>query len=269
MSETSGSGFAPFVPGFEFLQSLTSQASAGGLQGAGSGTPQLPNLGHWVAPTFQIEDLEKRIAELKAVQFWLDQNAKALAATIQALEVQKMTLATLKSMNVSLGEVTRSFQMKDADTESSNPEPTPSKGFAGLEIPPRTYGANAPITSPTDVEAPTAAGPDPHKAPTHATTAASPAGGVVDPLQWWGALTQQFQHIAATALQEASTPGKQGAPFRGGADTSSVGAAPSNAKGATSTARARAPKTTAAKTATPKASALKASAPKKSATPRR
>ena len=80
MSETSGSGFAPFVPGFEFLQSLTSQASAGGLQGTGSGTPQLPNLGHWVAPTFQVEDLEKRIAELKAVQFWLDQNAKALAA---------------------------------------------------------------------------------------------------------------------------------------------------------------------------------------------
>jgi hypothetical protein len=23
-------------------------------------------------------------------------------------------------------------------------------------------------------------------------------------MQWWGALTQQFQHIAATALQEAS-----------------------------------------------------------------
>jgi hypothetical protein len=30
------------------------------------------------------------------------------------------------------------------------------------------------------------------------------AGGVVDPLQWWGALTQQFQQIAASALQDAS-----------------------------------------------------------------
>ena len=45
------------------------------------------------------EDLDKRIGELKTVQFWLEQNTRALAATIQALEVQKMTLATLKSMN--------------------------------------------------------------------------------------------------------------------------------------------------------------------------
>jgi hypothetical protein len=255
MSETSGSGFAPFVPGFEFLQSLASQTSGGGLQGAGSGVPQLPNLGHWVAPTFQVEDLEKRIEELKAVQFWLDQNAKALAATIQALEVQKMTLATLKSMNVSLGEVTRSFQMKDADTGSSNPEPTPSKGFAGLEIPPRTYGANAPATSPTDAEAPARTEPDPRKATAQSPTAASPAGGVVDPLQWWGALTQQFQRIAATAMQEASTQGQQGAPHPPNADTPSSGVSPATATSANSAARARAPKAT-----TPKSGASKKSA---------
>jgi hypothetical protein len=28
------------------------------------------------------------------------------------------------------------------------------------------------------------------------------ANGIVDPLQWWGALTQQFQQIAATAMKE-------------------------------------------------------------------
>lgn len=27
---------------------------------------------------------------------------------------------------------------------------------------------------------------------------------MVDPLQWWGALTQQFQQIASSALQDAS-----------------------------------------------------------------
>jgi hypothetical protein len=30
-----------------------------------------------------------------------------------------------------------------------------------------------------------------------------PASGVVDPLQWWGALTQQFQQIAAGAMKDA------------------------------------------------------------------
>ncbi|MEY2684210.1 MAG: hypothetical protein RJA09_1354, partial [Pseudomonadota bacterium] len=77
--------FGKYVPGFEFLQNLAKQAT--GATGAA-----LP--GHWVAPTFSVEDLDKRIQELKTVHFWLDQNAKALSATIQALEVQRMTLAT-------------------------------------------------------------------------------------------------------------------------------------------------------------------------------
>lgn len=38
-------------------------------------------------------------------------------------------------------------------------------------------------------------------------TVEAPAS-VVDPMQWWGALTQQFQQIASTALTEAA---KQGA----------------------------------------------------------
>lgn len=79
-------GFGPFVPGFDFLQKLA--------QGGNT------SMASWVAPTMDAEALDKRITELKAVQFWLDQNAAALKATIQALEVQKMTLATLKSMNV-------------------------------------------------------------------------------------------------------------------------------------------------------------------------
>jgi hypothetical protein len=63
-----------------------------------------------------VEELDKRIEELKAVQFWLDQNAMALKATIQALEVQKMTLATLKGMNFNMGDVANAFKLKAADT---------------------------------------------------------------------------------------------------------------------------------------------------------
>ena len=51
---------------------------------------QIPNLANWVAPTLNLEELEKRVAELKAVHYWLDQNSKALGATIQALEVQRI-----------------------------------------------------------------------------------------------------------------------------------------------------------------------------------
>ncbi|ODT29490.1 MAG: hypothetical protein ABS53_13675 [Hydrogenophaga sp. SCN 70-13] len=186
MSDASASGFGKFVPGFDFLQNLATQAAGGIAQGIGQNIPQLPNLSHWVAPTFNVEELEKRIEELKAVHYWLDQNAKALGATIQALEVQKMTLSTLKSMNFSMGDVANALKLKTAEVAAkANP-------FPGLEVPPRTYGTAAKKVAPKADKA----------------GAAAPAGGVVDPLQWWGALSQQFQQIATNALKDAA---KQGA----------------------------------------------------------
>ncbi|MGS5085076.1 PhaM family polyhydroxyalkanoate granule multifunctional regulatory protein [Hydrogenophaga sp. A37] len=219
------SGFGKFVPGFEFLQNLAGQAAGGMAEGLGKSVPQMPNLGNWVAPTFNVEDLEKRIDELKAVQFWLDQNAKALAATIQALEVQKMTLATLKTMNFSLGDVANSLKLKATEAMAGfagvTPAPAAPKGFAGLEIPPRTYGARAPEPEAEDVEedaedvedeAPEeAAAPEPVKKSRKAAAqgeSSALAGGVIDPMQWWGALSQQFQQIATTAMKDVA---KQGA----------------------------------------------------------
>jgi hypothetical protein len=111
MSDSPNFGFGKFVPGFDFLQNLA--------KGATQNIPQMPNLGNWVAPTLNVEELDKRIDELKAVQFWLDQNAMALKATIQALEVQKMTLATLKGMNFNMGDIANAFKLKAADTVMS------------------------------------------------------------------------------------------------------------------------------------------------------
>ena len=86
-------GFGKLVPGFDFLQNL--------VKSAGS---TLPGIGQWVAPTLDPAEIEKRISELRTVQYWLEQNARMLAATIQALEVQRMTLTTLKTMNVPMAQ---------------------------------------------------------------------------------------------------------------------------------------------------------------------
>lgn len=174
--------FGKLVPGFDFLQNLSKQAA-----GSSSSPAALPNLGGWVAPTLNVEDLDKRIQELKAVQFWLDQNAAALKATIQALELQKMTLATLKGMNFSMAEVANAFKIKTPDSAPDKP-----KTFAGFEIPPSAFQAAQASPAP-EAEPPAAAQPE-----------AAPAAGVVDPMQWWGALTQQFQTIAADAMKEAA-----------------------------------------------------------------
>jgi len=205
MSDSSASGFGKFVPGFDFLQSLAGQAAGGIAQGIGQNIPQLPNLSHWVAPTFNVEDLEKRIEELKAVHFWLDQNAKALGATIQALEVQKMTLSTLKSMNFSMGDVANALKIKAADTMAGMAAVAPPAAktqFAGLEVPPRTYGDTIPDAAKVAPKAP--ARQARAKPARKAAAAPTPTGGVVDPVQWWGALSQQFQQIAANAMKDAA-----------------------------------------------------------------
>jgi hypothetical protein len=204
MSDAPSSGFGKFVPGFEFLQSLAGQAAGGVAQGISQNIPQLPNLGNWVAPTFNVEDLEKRIEELKAVHFWLDQNSKALGATIQALEVQKMTLSTLKSMNFSMGDVANALKIKAADTLAGftgSAAPPPAQ-FAGLEIPPRTYGNAAPAAPEAEPEPAPAS--KPRKTAATKSTATAPTGGVVDPVQWWGALSQQFQQIAGNAMKDVA-----------------------------------------------------------------
>ena len=181
------SGFGKFVPGFDFLQNLATQAAGS----AADRIPQLPNLGNWVAPTLNVEELDKRIQELKSVQFWLDQNATALKATIQALEVQKMTLATLKGMNFNMGDVSNAFKLKVADTVAGGVQGMADKAktFAGLEVPPTSFGKKA---APAKAE------------PRAKPRADAPVAGVVDPMQWWGALTQQFQSIATDAMKDAA-----------------------------------------------------------------
>jgi hypothetical protein len=179
MSDNENFGFGKFVPGFDFLQNLA--------KGASQTLPQMPNLSNWVAPTLNLEELERRIGELKAVHFWLDQNSKALGATIQALEVQKMTLATLKGMNFNMGDVANALKLKATDSVMTGVQKVSEKAADTAST---ISDAAATKTKATRKKG---------------TAAEQAASGVVDPLQWWGALTQQFQQIAATAMKEAAT----------------------------------------------------------------
>jgi len=148
--------FTKLVPGFDFLQGLVKNAGAA-----------LPSIGQWVAPTLNPEELEKRIEELRTVQFWLEQNARMLGATIQALEVQRMTLSTLKTMNVQMEDLRESLTLKPA-------------------------------------AAPSVAAAPPAPAKKAARKSAEPAPAV-DPMQWWGALTKQFSELAATAMKDSAS----------------------------------------------------------------
>lgn len=155
MTHPTGFDFTKFVPGFDFLKNLAPGHTASPASATAPG---------WVAPTLDPEELEKRIQELKTVQFWLEQNAKAVGATIQALEVQRMTLATLKGMNMSFNDLAESLKVQPQDAAPAEPvqdKPKASKSRSKKE---ETAG--------------------------------------VDPAHWWGALTDQFQHIASKAMTD-------------------------------------------------------------------
>ena len=110
--------FSKFFPGMEFF--------SGGLAGKAP---------VWPVPTVNVQELEKRVGELKTVLFWLEQNAAALKATIQALEVQKMTLSTLQSMNVSAADLARAFTLPPAPAPAPAPAAEAKKPAPAAEKP--------------------------------------------------------------------------------------------------------------------------------------
>ena len=86
----------PVGDSFELMKKMWGFAGLPGLPGAGnlasmaSRIPQqLPNM---FAPTLDVNELEKRIADLRAVEQWLELNASILRTTIQSLGCRRQRL---------------------------------------------------------------------------------------------------------------------------------------------------------------------------------
>lgn len=170
-----GAGLSFFQDWMKAAGSALPNLQAAQAAGGKSATP-------WSLPTLDPEELDKRIQDLKTVQFWLEQNSRLIGMTIQGLEVQRMTLNTLRGMNVSMDAVRESLKARAAPAEApSQPTPEPE-----------------PVASPA-------------AAPTPEDTAAD---ATVNPLRWWDTLTQQFSNLANQAVQaaQAGAQAAQGTP---------------------------------------------------------
>lgn len=169
---TGNGDFGPMAQGLEFLQGM--------MKSAGS---VVPGMGPWMAPTLDPQELDKRITDLRTVQFWLEQNAKLIATTIQTLEVQRMTLTTLKSMNVSMADLGEAFRMKETPAAAA-----PAAADEAAQ-------ASPPRRRPSPSRKARGAG---------AATADADASPVADPMAWWSTLTQQFTELATTAVRDSA-----------------------------------------------------------------
>ncbi|MGZ9030095.1 MAG: PhaM family polyhydroxyalkanoate granule multifunctional regulatory protein [Burkholderiaceae bacterium] len=182
---------------FDLMKKMWGMAGLPGMSNAGNLATmamrlpqQLPSM---VAPTLDVNELDKRIADLRAVEAWLELNSSMLRTTIQTLEVQRATIATLKGMSAAmLAPLTKAGQKPDV---------------AGL--PPNAF-AMPPMPQMPAPEEPGAARKSArkrHKAkvPHPPTVADAP----LNPTAWWNTLQDQFTKIAATAAAGAATPAKK------------------------------------------------------------
>ncbi len=96
-----------------------------------------------------------------------------------------MTLATLKGMNFNIGDMANALKLKAADSVVSGVQRVSEKAASTAKTLSDAAGG---VTGAKKGKAKAAPG----------------VAGLVDPLQLWGSLTQQFQQIAASALRDAA-----------------------------------------------------------------
>ena len=72
------------------------------------------NLPGMVTPTFDVEELDKRIKDMKAVEGWLRMNLSMLQMTIQGLEMQRSTVSAVQTMGQMASDAAKSMKPEAA-----------------------------------------------------------------------------------------------------------------------------------------------------------
>lgn len=160
-------GAAVMTDTLDFVKSLWGSMGVPGIS--------IPGL---AAPTLSVDELDKKINELKAVESWLNLNATMLRSSIQALEVQRGTISALKSMGQSLAAAVQQAPHNDPFAHLDKPKPPKP-----VE-PPKPAAETKPAA-------------DARPATDAAGTAASQ---MANPAAWWNLLQEQFTQAVTTAM---------------------------------------------------------------------
>ncbi|SOZ51449.1 conserved hypothetical protein [Cupriavidus taiwanensis] len=241
-----------FTNGFDFMRRLW---------GGGAGMPAglMPGL-QAMTPPMDLEDLDKRIADLKAVESWLQLNTNLLRTTIQGLEVQRATLVALQTFGNALSPEAMQSAMENVARAANAPS---------AEAPQRT---GADTGAGTSADTGSAAQPEPPAAePSQAAASDADAALAPNAALWWDMLQQQFNQIASSATAASMVPfgmggiggfGAAGAPTPAGTTQSGAEKPKTAAAGKTPSAGTASP---AAKKAPAKKAPAKKAAAKKPA----
>ena len=237
----------PAMPGLPGFGAITETMELvrnmwGGMSAPGVGIPGM------VMPTLSVEEINKQISDLKAVESWLTLNMNMLRGTIQALEVQSATISTLRSMG----------EKFNAAIKPAEPAPAPSPGFTFPFGSAPSAEAKSPAAAPFAAPAPAPA-PEPAPAAVDASaarsadaTATGAAVPLANPAVWWNMLQDQFKQAVSTALTSETGSGMVNTGLKsttGSATGKSRGAAAKSQVEATAKKPARSPARPATKSA--------------------
>ena len=185
-------GAAVMTDTLDFVKNLWGSMSVPGM-----GVPGI------TAPTLSVEELDKKISDLKAVEAWLNLNISMLRGSIQALEVQRGTIATLKSMGASMA------------AAITQPGATEKNLFDSVPYASAFFQQTPPAAKPAE-KAPPPPPPAPQEAPApqaqpaqQASPSADAAAQLANPAVWWNLLQDQFKQAVSTAMKPE--PAKEGA----------------------------------------------------------
>ena len=183
----------PTIPGvgavtdtLDFVKNLWGSMSVPGIS--------IPGM---AAPTLSVDELDKKIADLKAVESWLNLNVSMLRGTIQALEVQRGTIATLKSMGAALSNAVKQPGANEKSVLAA--APYASAFFSQPAVEPVAKVEPKPEPKP-EVK------PEPAPAPAASSTAPA-AAAMANPAVWWNLLQDQFKAAVTTAMSSDAMAG--------------------------------------------------------------
>lgn len=139
------------------------------------GSMKIPGM---AMPSLSPEEIDKQIADLKAVESWLQVNMNMLRGSIQALEVQSATLTALRSVGESFAKAASGT----GAAASADDKPAFESPFQSS------------FQSPFEQATQAGAGADP----------ASMAAPFANAAVWWNAMQEQFSNVVGQAMQQAT-----------------------------------------------------------------
>ena len=259
-----------FTNSFEFLRNMWARSS-----GMPSGL--MPGLGA-MTPPMDLDEVDKRIHDLKAVESWLQLNVNLLRTTIQGLEVQRATLVALQTFGNALSPEAMQSAMENvaraANAPSAHPPQHPhhfadSATVSEEQADAENDEAEDDDEAPPDDDRTRAYAADRAASANAADRAASAADGAA-PLPpnaalWWDLLQRQFTQIASSAAAASTMPfgnvtGMPGMPGMAGFGAGADGVEPEAAGARPGASAAGKPKPAAKKPAAKKPAARTAAA---------